>query len=322
MWSFLEPINVIRYLCVWRVNRALVRLPHYLSRDLSKVLGTIIAERLPTREARPWRKALKPQPTGGNAKNLSPAWPIESVLFTYPGKRYYGPGESIFWELKLMGPLADHGFFLEVILPAMEAASQTTDTRWYRSNTLWGRFDIQAIYVARGPQWEALVSDGRLDTRYRATPMQWAEGLSFEPPRPCRRLTWLTPVDLRNVTYTDPSETSPANEPPPTPTLALLLDGLLARIADLVPGKYTSSGDVWNMLSPDDQAALWDAVSEAHHLQPREQQSEKIPSGWPPGWLGQQIFAAISPPALPYLELASILHLGRQTHVGCGTFVL
>ena len=57
MWSIIEPLHLIRYLLVWKVNRKMVRLPHCLPVDLSRVLGTLIAERLPTREAQPWRKA-------------------------------------------------------------------------------------------------------------------------------------------------------------------------------------------------------------------------------------------------------------------------
>jgi hypothetical protein len=342
MWSFIEPINLIRYLCVWRVNRALVRLPAYLPTELSQVLGAIIAGRLPTRQAGLWLKTLAAETLTGL---LEPTWPVESVLFAYPGKRYYGPGEPIFWELKLLGHQADHSFFLEVILPAMEAAGQTTDPRWYQSNTLWGRFDIQAIYVARGSRWEALVSDGRLDTRYQAEPMQWAEGLSFTPSpednRSFKSLTWLTPVDLRPSPAPSGSLTIPPAKPEPVtmrphqqmraheddveipiPTLQLILEALLARVAQLTPGKYTTPGDVWNMLPPDEQAVLWDAVAQADEINLRRSEAQPIPTGWPSGWLGEQTFAPIPASLLPYLELAAILHLGRHTHLGCGTFVM
>ena len=328
MWSFIEPINLIRYLCVWRVNRALVRLPTYLPIELSQVLGTIIADRLPTRQARPWLKALVQEVPH------HPAWPVEAVLFAYPGKQFYGPGEPIFWELKLLGPQADHALFLEVVLPAMEAAGHTTDPRWYQSNTLWGRFDIEAIYVARGAQWEPLVSEGQLDTRYRATPMQWAEGLTFAPApgddRSFKSLTWLTPLDLRPLPALSGSLAVSSEEIKsesdiaeiPIPTLQLLLEALLARIAQLTPGKYTTPGDVWNMLSPVEQSALWEVVIQADKIKVRQIQPQSAPKDWPQGWLGEQTFAAMPPSLLPYLELASILHLGRRTHVGCGVFVM
>ncbi|MCX7707996.1 MAG: hypothetical protein N2204_08325 [Anaerolineae bacterium] len=44
--------------------------------------------------------------------------------------------------------------------------------------------------------------------------------------------------------------------------------------------------------------------------------------GWPGRWAGGQIFQRIPRRLLPYLELAAILHIGRYTHFGCGTFLL
>ena len=332
MWTFLNAINLVRYLCVWRVNRALIRLPHYPAVEFSQTLGTIIAERLPTTEARAWNKALNPlAPTPGTLPHQptpDPAWPVESTLFVYPGKRMYGPGELIFWEFKLLGPQADHSFLLEVLLPAMEAAGHTKDPRWYKSNGLWGRFDIHAVYAARGAQWQPVVTAGRLDTGYRAQPLQWAKGLTFaaDDDRILRRLTWVTPVDLRDVAagkmdnaadYDDDSSSSP-----PIPTLPLILDALLRRLAQLLPGKYTTPGDVWNLMSPDEQAALWEAVNQANHAKLRSATADPLSKGQPAGWLGEQQFSAIHPLLYPYLEFASILHIGRQTHLGYGTFGL
>ena len=57
--SLANSIHLIRYLLVWRVNHSLIRLPSWLPVELSFVLGNIIAERLPTNQARPWRKALE-----------------------------------------------------------------------------------------------------------------------------------------------------------------------------------------------------------------------------------------------------------------------
>ena len=201
MWSSLIQISLIRYLFVCRVNRAMVRLPRSIPAQLSLALGDTITNRLPTAEARSWRKALAPwaeyresvvpqaqgkkksknRSTGQEKKKKLPlvpevSWPIETVLFLYPGKAMYGPGELILWELKLFGKQVDHGFFLEVILPAVEELGSSSGSAYYRQNSLWGRFDIQAVYAARGAQWEPVVSDGRLDLRYRATPTPWAEG--------------------------------------------------------------------------------------------------------------------------------------------------
>jgi len=300
----------------WRVNRTLVRLPPCLSIEISRVLGTLIAERLPTREAQPWRKAMaKWEGYDDKAKQNTPqvpeaSWPVESILFVYPGKQVYGQGESILWEIKLIGNSADHGLFLETILPAMEEASTTSDPRWHRPNSLWGRFDIQAIYAARGAHWEPVVWDGKLDARYRATPGQWAEGLAFKPPseRTLDSLTWLTPFDL-------PFKKS-------APTLPELLEALAARIELFVPGKRRASADVWQVLSDQDQAVLRRAIEQATEFPLRRQKLEHAAKGWPGRWIGTQTFLFIPDSLVPYLELASILHIGKQTHLGCGTFVM
>ncbi len=316
MWPIISPISLIRYLVVWRVNRTLVRLPRCLAVEMSRVLGTLIAERLPTREAQPWRKAMSKWDgyDGDTRKNNVPvpeaAWPIESVLFAYPGKQVYGQGELILSEIKLIGNSADHGLFLEVILPAMEQASAISDPRWHRPNGLWGRFDIQAIYAARGARWEPVAFDGKLDLQYRATATQWAEGLTFasRSERTLDRLTWLTPFEL-------PSKQS-------APTLPELLEALAARMRLFIPGKRRAPADVWEVLGADDQAALRGAIEQAAEFPLRHQDLKRAPKSWPGRWLGGQTFLFIPDPLVPYLELASILHIGKQTHFGCGTFSL
>ncbi len=333
MWPITESLHLIRYLLVWKVNRKMVRLPHCLPVDLSRVLGTLIAERLPTREAQPWRKALskwdayegdaadsrprdrhKPRPGQPDRNTPVPqiAWPIETVLFVYPGKQIYGQGELIFWELKLAGTSADHGLFLEVILPAMEEASTTTDPRWSHPNSLWGGFDIQSIYAARGLHWEPVARDGKLDLRQRVPPTWWAEGRTFtsDSERALDQLSWSTGFDL---------PTPPATR---APTLSQILEALTARLSAFRPGKHLANADVWQSLSPDDQAALRRAIEQAAEFPVVRQQIGPAPKGWPGKWGGSQKFLLIPDPIVPYLELASILHIGRQTHFGCGTFII
>ena len=334
MWPFIKPIKLIRYLLICRVNSSLVRLPRCLSTELSLVLGTTIANRLPTREARPWRKALAPWDKHGGIALVGKkkpqtvpeaSWPIEAVLFVYPGKKAYGQGELILWELKLMGESADHGLFLEVVLPALEEAGTVSDQQLQRQNSPWGRFDIQAIYAARGAQWEPVVSDGRLDLNYHATPVQWAEGLTFEPrsERVFDRLTWITPFDLTG----DADRTGRRRHrkkilPQQVPTLQSILDSLVSRMSLLLPGKYNTPDDVWAVLSAEEQATLRAAIEQASHIPIHYEGLKPAPKNCPGRWIGTQAFASIPHPIIPYLELASILHIGRQTHFGCGTFVI
>ncbi len=334
MWPFIKPIKLIRYLLVWRVNSSLVRVPRCLSAELSLVLGTMIANRLPTREARSWRKALTPWDEVGGLSLVGEkkptrlpeaSWPMEAVLFAYPGKRTYGQGELILWELKLLGESADHGLFLEALLPAMEEAGSVSEPQWQRQNVLWGRFDIHAVYVARGPQWEPIVRDGRLDLNYRATPVQWAEGLPFDQRsgRVFDRLTWLTPFDLVGAEdRTDRRRGRKRIPPDQAPTLQCILQSLIARMSQLLPGKHHTPEDVWSVLSEEEQTSF-QAVMEQASLIPIGRQSLKpAPKRGPGRWIGTQTFPSIPHPLIPYLELASVLHIGKQTHFGCGTFVI
>ncbi len=338
MWDFIRPINLIRYLIVWRVNGTLVQLPRYLPAALSQVLGTLIAERLPTQQTREWRKTLEAwenaaQTEAKSGKKIIPnaAWPIASVLFAYPNKRAFGPGEVILWELKLIGDSADHGIFLECVLPAMEQAATTTDARWFYHNGLWGRFDIQAVYASRGARWEPFVSAGKLNLDYRASPQQWADGLTFDadPARRFRRLTWITPFDFQFPISDVGLEGSADNRNSPkgkgksgAPTLRDILDALMERMTLFRPGKHRAATEVWSALSPEEQTNLWRAVQPAQPAASHPPSLEAPPRDWPGHWIGTQNFTDIPPAILPYLELASILHVGKQTHLGCGTFRL
>ena len=323
MYPFTSPIDLVRYLVVWRVNSSLVWLPRCLPAEISQVLGTTIAERLPTREAAPWHKALAPwdEHKGQERRAVSQAsWPIESVLFVYPGKRTYGQGELILWELKLLGESADHGLFLEVILPAMEQVAIAFDPRWHHQNSLWGQFTIQAVYAARGHRWEAIVQAGKLDLNRRVTPTQWADGLTADakPEQLFDRLTWLTPFDLAAAGKRTPGRKKiPADQ---VPTLQTILQALVARMAILLPGKHHTVDDVWNSLGTEDRSSLQKAIEDANRIPVHHHKLGRAPAGWPGCWQGTQSFPFIPPSTLPYLELASILHVGKQTHFGCGTF--
>lgn len=328
MWPFINPVKLIRYLVVWRVNSPLVRLPHCLSAELSLVLGTTIASRSPTRQGQLWRKALAPWDAyGGLAfvaqpkKSAPPdaSWPVEAVLFVYPGKLTLGQGETILWEFKLLGESADHGLFLETFLPAMEEAGSTSKPEWRHLNTLWGHFDVQAVYAARGTTWEPFVRDGRLNLDYHPTPEQWAEGLTFEPPskRVFDRLVWLTPFDLTGETRRGKKATR--NQ---APGLRAILEALIARMSQLLPGRHRQPDEIWAALNAEEQAALREALELAAHIPLHHANLKAPPRGQPGRWIGFQTFPSIPRPLLPYLELASILHIGRETHFGCGTYMI
>jgi hypothetical protein len=330
---------LLRYLFVLRVNTSLVWLPSYPALEFSWVLGSLVAERLPTQEARPWRKvlalwsnrkaerwlaeAVEMGATAGANETSEPEdapaarWPIDAVLHIYPNKRCYGQGELILWELKLFGDSADHRLFLEQLLPAVEAASFLRDRPWARQTRLWGNFDIAAVYVARGLQWQPLVQDGVIDLKTRPNPMQWRQGLPFTSTYGRRTLTWVTPFDFgaEKVAAGAPApHRSGRNQRrrPSAPDLAFLLDAAVGRLESYVPGWLEESGNAgWTQLR-----------DEARKVPLVRSDLRPVPRQWPGQGIGPQTFRRIPAAAVPYLTLASILHIGRHIHFGCGAFAL
>jgi hypothetical protein len=315
----LFPLNMIRYLIVCRVNRSVARLPEYPSPDASFVLSRVIADRLPTVQARPWRKKntlwdeydyqkeiTKKKP----AKVPDISWPIESAICFYPGKKSFGRNELVLWELKLIGESADHGLFLGVILPALEDAGRIRVLSSKKfPNSFWGAYDIHAIYYAMGSKWKPIVDEGRLNLNVIPKPEQWARGISFkpQPDNILDRLTWLTPVD-------------PEENPP---TVKSIMEALLNRLSILMGGKYTTPEEFLNELSKKDRNAFLKALDMASDVVIQKNDLSKVPSTAPGRIIGTQTFRARIPSALhPYLGFASLFHIGKYTHFGCGTFLI
>ncbi|MBF0495125.1 MAG: hypothetical protein HQK58_00895 [Deltaproteobacteria bacterium] len=329
------PINIIRYLFMLRVTGSLVTLSDYPALELSLVLGNAIANRLPASQARPWRKAaalwdqhgLGPQYLKKGLTSLPEVdWPIETVILFYPGKRSYGFDELICWELKLLGDSADHDMFLEIIMPALEEACTTVDSRWRFPQGLWGKAGIQAVYVARGLHWEPLVQQGQLDLGYKAGPTQWAEGLDFDS---CAglafdRLTWITPFHLESpgadLQYPqDPARPSPNR----APTLRQLYDAFVARVSSLILNKRHPSDTFWNLLTKQDQLSLEAALERSSRVRLSSKAFKAGRTQMPEAFFGMQRFAPVIPQVIvPLLGLGSIIHLGRHTHLGQGAFYL
>lgn len=328
MWISTAPISLIRYLVVWRIQSSLVRIPPCLPAAISTVLGTAIAERLPTQQARPWHKALSAAQQQAEKGRFAPApWPIEGVVLVPPGKRTYGEDEIVLWELKLLGRHADHGLFLEMLLPAIESVAVTRDPRWFSNYSLWGRFAVQAICVANGAQWEPLAEDGRVNLRIRPNAAQWANGLwkADQPGRPVNRIRWITPFALGHMPgVPDDSQrphTSDTIARAEIPTLEGIVAALLRRAAHLVHDRSQAVQDVWSLLGSGERDALQALFAAPAALQ--RHTLVRPPRGWPGSWIGEQSLATPIPiPLLPYLSLAAILHIGDHTHYGCGTFRL
>jgi hypothetical protein len=93
----------------------------------------------------------------------------------------------------------------------------------------------------------------------------------------------------------------------------------MARVAPLALGKWATAKQAWGTLDAEVQQSIWLDCEEGR---PKRAMLERASRDWPGEWIGAQLFARIPPRLLPYLELASVLHVGKHTHFGCGTFVL
>jgi hypothetical protein len=103
-----------------------------------------------------------------------------------------------------------------------------------------------------------------------------------------------------------------------------ILLAMLKRAACALPEPRLAPEDVWQMIAPSEQAVVREALMRHDFDALRERHDLVRPGkGWPGQWIGKQTFArSIAPALLPYLDLAAILHVGRHTHYGCGTFRL
>jgi len=294
------------------------------------VLGNAVADRLPSADARHWRKSLSAwQQFGGmklgerrDFRNLPPnPWPVEAVIMPYPGKRCYGKGELIFCEIKLLGDEADHRLILEVIVPALEELGSRRDSRWNYSNCLWGHFDIHAVYTAAGEKWTSLVREGQLDLNLRPDPLQWSQGMRFSPclKRPRDRMRWITPFHSP-----DEKGEGTARIQERIPSLAAILDALALRLSGLMSGKkYYTLQNFWEMLS-EEQAQTFREARIAVSRIPMIEYETHAGSAWQLDQnTGTQIFSTRIPEEVyPWFALASVLHIGDYTHFGWGTFVI
>jgi hypothetical protein len=101
-----------------------------------------------------------------------------------------------------------------------------------------------------------------------------------------------------------------------------LFDAFIARMTLFAPGKRPTAEQVWALLDPAERQAIEVDLEKAAAVQVKRSLLVSAPKGWPGRWIGAHAFDAITPRLASYLELAAILHVGRQTHFGCGTFKL
>lgn len=299
------PLKLIRYLIELRMNRGLVWLFRDRERELARRWGERMAAQMPIVQARPWRKALARRGEDGSA-----IWPVEAALRFQSAKRSFGRGEPLFVEVKLFGDAADHGFFMETMLPALERLGCEPETAAEKSvaNPLWGHFEIRSVYSARGHGWKPLIRDGRIDLRFKVNAGQWEQGLRSTEYRsePATRLAWLTP-------YRSGDAGKNGTEPPP-PSLRELVEETARRLGRILHGRWTDPREFVGKMDAD-CARRWNRALEAASAirQGTPRQIPVRPSGGP-AFFGEQRFEPEIPP-----ELFSVLALGHLVQLGQGT---
>jgi hypothetical protein len=171
-----------------------------------------------------------------------------------------------------------------------------------------------------------------LDLRYRASPVQWVEGLTFGSELPAlkfsrpTRLIWLASFDLGEESDGKDNAKGKVRAkravPVQVPTLRHILEALMDRMRILMPDLRNAPDSAWDILPLEEQSSIQDAIEQADNVPILHKDIRRASKDHPGRWTGTQIFSYIPPPIIPYLELASILHIGRHTHFGCGTFAL
>jgi hypothetical protein len=142
-------------------------------------------------------------------------------------------------------------------------------------------------------------------------------------------LTWITPFDFRFPIsdfrpegYADQRNSLDGKSKSSAPTLRDIVDALMERMTLFLPGKRRAVSEVWATLPEEMQTALRRTLERTQPLVRHRQAITAPPREWPGTGIGTQIFDAIPPDLIPYLAVASIIHIGGQTHLGCGTFRL
>jgi hypothetical protein len=131
-------------------------------------------------------------------------------------------------------------------------------------------------------------------------------------------LTWLTPFEFAQTQEKVLTGTT-------NPTLRDLLDALMIRMTFFLPGRpdVQKFPEVLARIPSEEQKRIeWSLRQEESQPLIQQETLRASPKEWPGHKIGMQVFQEIQSPLLPYLELASILHIGEHTHLGCGTFVL
>jgi len=320
---FMHSIKLFRYLIAWRINAPMIRLPIDFSASISKILGYAIADSLSTRDARLWHKHLDAnklqlfqRPAIEDPYPETP-WPVNAVIIPYTNKRNYCQGEVIYWELKLIGDSADHGFFLEAIIPAMEKLGYIEQNIPQSRMSIWGHYDILSVWVANGNQWEPLINDSQLNLRYHPKPLQWNSHLTEEyytkEMSKKNRLIWLRPFEFEVQNLSQMHDKF-------IPEMQTIIESVVRRWS------YFESSiirkEIWDLVPSHLLIEVKKAWEIACNMRISSYNLTPALRNEPGLWSGELTYDNIPVFLMPYLDMAAVFHVGKKTHYGCGTFAL
>uniref|UniRef100_UPI004057BEE8 hypothetical protein n=1 Tax=Candidatus Electrothrix sp. TaxID=2170559 RepID=UPI004057BEE8 len=313
-------IQILRYLFVLRINRSLIETLKQPDQEILHNLAALIAENMGGADGKAWKKAARRLANASVDVSLDavplagpPPWPIDAVLLAEnPGTRLC-LNELFFFELTVLSDRIGHHFILEYLLPALEQAGYSRMEKQPKFG-LWGNYEIVGLFCAHGADWEPVIDEGQLSSDYFPKPDQWARDFMMNGTgKIFTRLDWIRPLA--------PDAAMPENGP----DMPWLLAALERRMTALkLLNKGSADMDTLVQGIPGMEKASWQEAVDAAQAMPapvsvlrpveKEHPAKAV--------IGRQHFSAIPPVVLPWLELASILHLGLHTHYGYGGFSL
>ncbi len=310
-------IQILRYLFVLRINCSLIETLKQPDQEILHYLAALIAENMGGSDGKAWKKAVRRLASVSvNAVPLAgpPPWPVDAVVLAEnPGARL-GLDEHFIFELNLLGDRIGHHFILEYLLPALEQAGYSRMEQQPKFG-LWGNYEIVGLFCAHGADWEPVIDEGQLSNDYFPKPDQWARDFMMNGAgKIFTRLDWIRPLA--------PDAAMPENGPD-MPWLLAALERRMTALKLLNRGSATDMNALVKGI-PAMKKARWQEAVDAAQAMPApisilRPVEKKHPAK---AVIGRQHFSAIPPVVLPWLELASILHIGLHTHYGYGGFSL
>ena len=314
-------VQILRYLFVLRVNCSLIETLKQPEQEIVHLLAALIAENMGGADGKAWKKAARRLANGSVAVSVDtvplpgpPPWPVDAVVLAEnPGTRL-GLDEHFLFELTLFGDRIGHHFILEYLLPALEQAGYSRMEGQAKFG-LWGNYEVVGLFCAHGADWEPVIDEGLLSSEYFPAPDQWARDFMMSGAgKMFTRLDWIRPLA--------PDAAMPENGPD-MPWLLAALERRMTALKLLNRGSATDM-DALVQGIPGMEKTSWQQAVDAAQAMPAPVSvlrpvEKKHPAK---AVIGRQYFSAIPPVVLPWLELASLLHLGLHTNYGYGGFSL